>query len=164
MANPFKYSSPKIQQPKSIRTHTNRLKNPRAYKDTTHLWVLPNPGFVHRSVRYNTSGFLSFFFFAHPILWHGKIGKNFQKISKTSQICTWETHYQNFPNFSSTKFVSKKITGRNYKPQGTMKEGRKEGRMHVQLQGRSSVSPWKLFRFFAHIFLHPKRQNGCRKI
>jgi len=61
MANPFKYSSPKIQQPKSIRTHTNRLKNPRAYKDTTHQWVLPNPGFVHRSVRHNTPGFSLFF-------------------------------------------------------------------------------------------------------
>jgi hypothetical protein len=30
----------------------------------------------------------------------------------------------------STKFVSKKLTGTNYKPRGTMKEGR----IHVQLQ------------------------------
>jgi hypothetical protein len=107
------------------------------------------------------------FFFFPPNFVTEKLANFFQKISKSSQIYTLETHYQNFTNFLSTKFVSKEITGTNYKPRGTMKEGRlegrTEGRMHVQLQGRSSVSPSKLFRFFAHIFSTQRGKMGGEK-
>jgi hypothetical protein len=67
--------------------------------------VLPNPGFVHRSVRYNTSGF-SFFF--PPILWHRKNGKKISKKLAKLVKFTLEKHItKTFPIFCQQNLSQK---------------------------------------------------------